>query len=354
LNKLKILVLCGGQSAEHSVSLVSARTVLANLDRRRYEPFLVHIDRQGTWRRVRPELLSDRVAAGEKRLVADSKVVSPSEALARMEAVFPALHGPMGEDGTIQGLLEVAGIPYVGCGVLGSALGMDKEISKHLCVHAGLPILPYAVVRRPEEGRQALKRLGLPIFVKPARLGSSVGISKVERAHDLAPAIREALRFDDKVVLEKGIIAREIETAVLGDPDAPSDDPLALRASICGEIAPKATFYTYAAKYLDPDGAQLLIPAPIPESTAGTVRELALKAFRTLDGYGMARADFLLDKRTGKIWFNEVNTIPGFTAISMYPQLWRESGLKTPELIDRLVRLALRRRRARVRLQTAP
>ena len=355
MKKTTVLVLCGGKSAEHSVSLVSARTVLANLDPRRYEARLIYIDRQGVWRSSRQELLTKRVDASEKTLRAGSKPVSPYEALASADAVFPVLHGPLGEDGTMQGLLEVADVPYVGCGVLGSALGMDKEVSKRLCVHAGLPILPYAVVRHPEHAPALAKRLGLPLFVKPARMGSSVGVAKVSRPSELAAAVREALRFDDKVVLEKGVPApREIECAVLGDPWAKPGDTLELKASICGEIEANARFYTYEAKYLDPEGAKLKVPAELPAKAAAKVRDLALKAFRVLDGYGMARADFLMDRRSGAVWFNEVNTIPGFTSISMYPRLWKESGVDTPELIHRLIELALRRHRARARLKTAP
>ena len=354
MKKLRVLVLCGGQSAEHSVSLVSARTVLANIDPRRYEAKLVYIDRKGGWRRSRREFLTDHVGASEKRLLAGSRPVPPSEVLAEADAVFPVLHGPLGEDGAMQGLLEVAGVPYVGCGVLGSSLGMDKEATKRLCVHAGLPILPYAVVRHLEHASALARRLGLPLFVKPARMGSSVGVVKVTKQAELATALREAFRYDDKVVMEKGVPAREIECAILGDPWARPGDPLELKASICGEIAPNAQFYTYAAKYLDPDGAELKVPAPIPAATSRRVRELALKTFRALDGYGMARADFLMDRRNGTVWFNEVNTIPGFTSISMYPRLWKASGVDTPELVHRLIQLALRRARARGRLKTAP
>lgn len=354
MKKPRVIVLCGGQSAEHAVSLVSARTVLSNIDPERYRPALVYIDRKGVWRRSRLELLTQKVGASEKSLAAGSRPAAPFEVLAEADAVFPVLHGPLGEDGTMQGLLEVAGVPYVGCGVLGSSLGMDKEVSKRLCVHAGLPILPYAVVRHPEHAPALARRLGFPIFVKPARMGSSVGVVKVARKSELAGALREAFRYDDKVVMERGIPAREIECAVLGDPWAKPGDPLELKASICGEIAPNAQFYTYEAKYLDPDGAKLLVPAGIPAKTARQVRELAMKAFRVLDGYGMARADFLMDKRSGAVWFNEVNTIPGFTSISMYPRLWRESGVPTPRLVHRLIQLALRRGKVRAKLEMTP
>ncbi|HAM34829.1 MAG TPA: D-alanine--D-alanine ligase A [Elusimicrobia bacterium] len=354
MNKLKVLVLCGGQSAEHEVSLVSARTVLANLDAKRYAAQLVYIDRRGRWRKAQSKLLTQRVGDSAKALLSGSTPAAPQQLLASAGAVFPVLHGPLGEDGTMQGLLEVAGVPYVGCGVLGSALGMDKEIAKRLCLQAGLPILPYAVVRHPEHARALAGRLGLPIFVKPARMGSSVGVTKVAQARELPGAIREAFRYDDKVVLERGIPAREIECALLGDPWSRPPDPLELKASICGEIVPQAAFYTYRAKYLDPDGAKLQIPADIPTRTMARVRELAMRAFRVLDGYGMARADFLMDRGTGKIWFNEVNTIPGFTAVSMYPMLWKASGVSTPELIYGLIELALRRHRVKAGLNISP
>ncbi|MDD5629104.1 MAG: D-alanine--D-alanine ligase [Elusimicrobia bacterium] len=354
MKKLRVLVLCGGKSAEHAVSLVSARTVLSNIDPRRYEARLVYIDRAGAWRRSRRALLTEHVGDSERALLAGSRPAAPFAVLAAADAVFPVLHGPLGEDGTMQGLLELAGVPYVGCGVLGSSAGMDKEVSKRLCLQAGLPILPYAVARHPEHAAALAKRLRWPIFVKPARMGSSVGVVKVAKPAELAAALREAFRYDEKVVMEQGVPAREIECAVLGDPWARPGDPLELKASICGEIAPNAQFYTYQAKYLDPEGAKLKVPAEIPAGTARKVRELALQAFRVLDGYGMARADFLMDRRDGAVWFNEVNTIPGFTSISMYLRLWRETGVPTPELVHRLIQLALRRARTRGRLKTAP
>ncbi len=264
------------------------------------------------------------------------------------------VHGSLGEDGCLQGALEVRGMPYVGCGVLGSSVGMDKEITKILAANAGLPQLPYAVVRPGDDASELVRRLGLPLFVKPARLGSSVGVSKVKRASELSLALRAAFRYDDKAVVEKGIGAREIECAVLGDPWAKPSDPLSLKASIFGEIAPNAEFYTYESKYLDPNGAKLIVPAPIGKPLQRRLSALALSAFRALDGYGMARVDFLIDRRSGRPYFNEMNTLPGFTSGSMYPLLWRDSGLPTKELLDRLIALALRRHRARAGLKTAP
>ena len=347
---MNILILCGGRSAERDVSCVSAAAVLRNLERR-FKPVLVWIAPDGTWHlqdrpgdfaghaqpprfpfRRRPaalELGSGRLLCGRRRI--------------EVGAVFPVLHGPMGEDGTLQGHLELAGLPYVGCDVLGSAVGMDKVITKRLAAEAGLPILPY-VVLRPGDPLGPARRLPLPVFVKPSRMGSSVGISKVSRPADLAPAVRTALRFDTVAIVEKGVPAREIECAVLGDDVRP-------RASIPGEIRPNAEFYSYEAKYLDPKGAALLVPAELSPASAREVRRIAVGAFLALGGYGMARVDFLLDKSTGKLWFNEVNTIPGFTSISMYPKLWGATGLPFPKLVTRLIELALARHRARARLR---
>ncbi len=349
--------MCGGKSAEHLVSLVSARTVLANIDPKKYEAELVFIDSKGRWLSADPKRLTSSVATKEVDVARGSKELVPTQKLSgasRPDVVFPVLHGPMGEDGTIQGLFELAGVPYVGCGVLGSAVGMDKEFTKLLAEKAGLPVLPWGAIHDPKEAPVLAKRLGYPVFVKPARMGSSVGVSKVRNPGQLAKAVKAAFRFDDKVLIEKGVNAREIEVAVLGDPYAKRGDPLMLSCSVVGEIIPNADFYDYKTKYLDPDRAKLAIPAPISKSQAETVWRLAARAFWALDLYGMARVDFLMDKKGGKLWFNEANTIPGFTAASMYPLLWREAGVPTPELIDRLIRLAVRRQKARARLKTTP
>ena len=353
MSRATLLVLCGGRSAERLVSLVSARCVLANIDARRFRVRLVHIDMDGSWAEIapakllaaRPEYLH-RGGASVRRLRAAARSVDPWKlltSLGRRDCVFPVLHGPMGEDGTLQGMLELAGCAYVGCGVLGSAAGMDKEATKRVAEQAGLPHVPWAVVRTPREASAAARRFGYPVFIKPARMGSSVGVVKVKRPSAVAAALREALRYDDKALLEKGIPAREIETAVLGDPWAAKGDRFELKASICAEIAPNAEFYDYRAKYLSPDGARLMIPAPIPANAAARVRAIALAAFRALDLYGLARVDFFMHKKTGKIYFNEPNTMPGFTPISMYPRLWRESGLPTKRLVETLIALALRR-----------
>ncbi len=353
MKKLRVVLLCGGKSAESEVSVVSAKLVWDSLDKTRYAARAVFIDQAGRWLALDPKRLTGRIRDA-KAAPRGARPVDKDKLLAKAGVVFPVLHGTLGEDGAIQGLLEVAGAPYVGCGVLGSALGMDKEHAKRLAADAGVPVLPSATLHDPAEAPAAARKLGYPLFAKPARLGSSVGVSKITSARDLGPALREAFRYDDKILLEKGIDAREIECAVLGDPWARRGDPLELKASVCGEITPNAEFYTYESKYLDPDGARLDIPARLPRATAERARLLALQAFRALDAYGMGRMDFLLDKKTGKLWFNEINTIPGFTAASMYPLLWKASGLPPAELVDRLISLALRRARARARLKTTP
>lgn len=359
-----VVVVCGGRSAERLVSMVSAQCVVASLDPRRFKVRLVHVGVEGDWREVpAADLMREKAAdlhaspAALRRVRARGRRRDPWALLTSLGAddcVFPVLHGPMGEDGTLQGMLELARVAYVGCGVLGSAAGMDKEATKRVAEQAGLPQVPWAVARTAKEAAAAARRLGFPVFIKPARMGSSVGVVKVKSPAGVAAAVRQALRYDDKALVEKGIPAREIETAVLGDPWAPKGDRFALKASIVGEIAPNAEFYDYRAKYLDPDGARLLIPAPLPAKTTRRVQELALAAFRALDLYGLARVDFFVHKRTGAVYFNEPNTLPGFTPISMYPRLWRETGVPTKRLVETLVALAHRRARARRRLSPDP
>lgn len=335
---------------------MSAKTVVDNLDRSRYDVAVGFIAPDGRWLALDPELLDSKVGEKTAALARRCPPLAPLGKL-RPDAVIPVLHGPLGEDGAMQGLLEIEGLAYWGCGVHGSAVGMDKETTKILALAAGLPVLPYVVLHHPKEAGGVLKKLGLPVFVKPARLGSSVGVSKVKTAPGLSAALRAAFLYDDKVIVEKGIDAREIECAVLGDPWAKPSDPLALKAtSVCGEVAPAGghEFYSYESKYLDPNGSKLMLPAPISKALNKKIRDLSLRAFRALDGYGMARVDFLVDKKTLKPWFNEANTLPGFTAMSQYPLLWRHSGLPTPKLLDRLIALAQRRRDARARLKTAP
>ncbi|MFH1726359.1 MAG: D-alanine--D-alanine ligase family protein [Elusimicrobiota bacterium] len=360
---LHVLLVCGGKSAEREVSLASASAILRNLDPRKYSVTAAVIGPSGRWtlpqdpRRAGLDWDYPR-GRGRRRVLAIDPARGFSFSLRGRsgggrapDVVFPVLHGPNGEDGTIQGMLEFAGLPYVGCGVLSSALGMDKEYPKRLAAQEGVDVLPYAVLPSPRALRERrgwarrVSRLGLPLFVKPARLGSSVGISKVCRRSGLDEALRLAFRFDTKVIVEAGIDAREIEVAVLGD-------TVRAEASGCGEIRPRAGFYDYEAKYVDPDGAELLIPAPLDRRTARKARAWAVRMFQAVDGYGMARVDFLVDKRSGRLYFNEVNTIPGFTTISLFPRLWGAAGLPFGKLLDRLIALALERQKARSRVRT--
>jgi D-alanine-D-alanine ligase len=363
MNKTRVIILFGGRSAEHEVSLLSARNVLAALDRTRFEPMLVGIDKRGYWR-LEPEatLLA---AAGDPRNLALrasgaelSVPVHPTAALSEggilgsEDVVFPMLHGTYGEDGTVQGLLELADVAYVGAGHLGSGIGMDKDVSKRLLHQAGLPVVPWRrctaheVRRDLDEVVGRVGELGYPLFIKPANAGSSVGVSKVKTPSALPAALRTALSFDTKVLAESAVDAREIECAVLGN-----DDP---QASIPGEIVVSHPdgFYSYDAKYVDPNGAAWKIPAQIPPETAELVRTLSVRVFRTLELSGMARVDFFLDRGTGALYINEVNTLPGFTAISMYPKMWEASGLPPGQLVTRLIELAIERRRERRALKT--
>ena len=343
MNKIRVAVVYGGRSGEHEVSVASAASIFKHLDRARYEPIPIFIEKQGQWvlGAQAPTALSAAEvveATGSQAL----ETVEPTAAVdrARIDVVFPVLHGPYGEDGTVQGLLELANVPYVGAGVLGSAVGMDKAVMKKLFAAEGLPVCPYIVVLRGEWARdeKALtarvgSELGYPVFVKPANLGSSVGISKASDAAALAKGVALALEFDRKVVIEQAVPnAREIECAVLGN-----DDP---EASVPGEVVPAGEFYDYAAKYLD-DSSRLLIPAPLTPEEVTIVRRLSIEAFRAVDGAGMSRVDFLLARDTGEMFVNEVNTIPGFTTISMYPKMWEASGLPYSRLLDRLIALAL-------------
>ncbi len=325
------------------------------LDPARYEVVPIGITREGHWRigsaalRLLPEVLAKGEPvtpsvdpSGPKLIPLRPDSRAPNSGR-NLDVVFPILHGTFGEDGTVQGLLELAGVPYVGAGVLASAVGMDKDVMKRLFRDAALPIAPWEVLLRNEwesdrkaARRRLERRLRYPLFVKPANLGSSVGISKVSRAADLAAAINLAAQYDRKIVVEKGIDAREIECSVLGN-----DHP---EASVPGEIVPVNEFYDYEAKYLK-EGSELIIPARLAPQQARRVQELAVAAFRAVDCAGMGRVDFLLDRKTGKIFVNEINTIPGFTPISMYPKLWEASGLPYPKLLDRLIGLALERHR---------
>jgi D-alanine-D-alanine ligase len=362
--KRRVLILFGGRSAEHEISLLSARNVFMALDRSRFDPVLVGIDKQGRWR-IEPEqtLLA---ATGDPRLVAmkgagdelnvpvrpAGSALQTSRIFAADDVVFPVLHGTYGEDGTVQGLLELADVAYVGAGHLGSGIGMDKDVAKRLLAHAGIPVVPWRVAtaaelkRDPDGVLARVAALGFPLFIKPANAGSSVGVTKVKSLDALLPALRTAFTFDRKLLAEAAVDAREIECAVLGN-----DDP---QASIPGEIVVSHAdgFYSYDAKYVDPTGASWKIPADISPETAERVRHLSIETFKTLELSGMSRVDFFLDRRTGALFVNEVNTIPGFTAISMYPKMWEASGLPATELVSKLIDLAIERRAERRALKT--
>jgi len=349
-------VIYGGRSGEHEVSIVSASSIFKHLDRNRYHPVPIRIEKDGRW--VQPDAepaFASAADAAARVPVPSDRVVDPTAAIRSVDVVFPVLHGPYGEDGTVQGLLELANVPYVGAGVLGSAVGMDKAVMKTLFAAHGLPIVPHITVVRREWERDARSitehvagDLHYPVFVKPANLGSSVGISRAKTDQEFADAMALALRFDKKIVIEAGVSnAREIECAVLGN-----DDP---EASIPGEIivTHRDGFYSYDAKYLDPNGATTTIPAKLSGTVIDRVRGLSIQAFRALELAGMARVDFFLDGKTEALFLNEVNTIPGFTSISMYPKMWEATGLSYARLLDRLLELALERHAEKQRLDTS-
>ncbi len=357
--KLRVGLLFGGRSVEHEVSVTSATSILKALDPTRYEITLVAIDHDGRWHlgtpalppeaTVRGQEVSLPAVPGERTLVP----VGPQGAAlpaTELDVIFPIVHGRGGEDGSLQGLLELANIPYVGSGLLGSAVQMDKEVAKRLMHAAGLPVVPWQLVRAAELRRdtaaateRALAELGVPVFVKPSNQGSSVGISRVSDPAALPDALREAARYDGKILVERAVDAREVEVALLGN------DPI--QASVPGEIRTGHEFYDYEAKYVDED-TELLVPAPISESQTRRVQELAIAAVEILEGAGLARVDFLLDRATGEFYVNEVNSLPGFTEGSMYPRLWEASGLPYPALLDRLIELALERHREGAAIET--
>jgi D-alanine-D-alanine ligase len=383
MKKLRVGILFGGRSGEHEISLLSAASVFNAIDKNKYEVVPIGITKEGRWvTAADAENLLTGKAADTSHLragnpdttpgaavlaVGEAVIVPPepqrhgnslapfqTEALTRrstdrainVDIIFPVLHGTFGEDGTIQGLLELADLPYVGAGVLGSAAGMDKDIMKSLFRAAGLPIVKHVTFLRSEWSENPQKvqklvesKLKYPVFVKPANLGSSVGISKAHDRKELGPAIVEAAKFDRKIVIEQGVggkkqKAREIECAVLGN-----DKP---QASLPGEIVPVKEFYDYTAKYLD-EGSQLYIPAKITKADTKTIQQLAISAFKAVDCAGLARVDFLMDPKTRKIYLNEINTMPGFTAISMYPKMWVATCISYPDLIERLILLGMER-----------
>jgi D-alanine-D-alanine ligase len=384
MKKIRVGILFGGRSGEHEVSLLSAASVLKAIDQEKYEVVPIGITKDGRWLTAQhaEDLLTGKLVLEPRHLRAGDPQTTPSAAVLtqgesvvvppepvrresglvpfqtdaallrrasdraiNVDVIFPVLHGTFGEDGTIQGLLELADIAYVGAGVLGSAAGMDKDIMKSLFIAAGLPIVKHVTILRsdwekdPKRVAKLVAKLKYPVFVKPANLGSSVGISKAHNRKELGPAIEEAAKFDRKIVIEQGVggnkdKAREIECSVLGN-----DEPA---ASVPGEIVPGKEFYDYTAKYLD-EGSQLIIPAKLTKTETKKVQELAVKAFKAVDCSGLARVDFLMDPKTRKIFLNEINTMPGFTSISMYPKLWAASGLAYPDLIERLIRLGIER-----------
>ena len=370
--KIRLGILFGGRSGEHDVSLISAASVVGALDPRKYDVVPIGITREGRWRvaskafNLPPAGSKDggaKVAAWLRAVLKDGRTITPSVdpagpkllSLAKspstprpeVDVMFPVLHGTFGEDGTIQGVLELAAVPYVGAGVLASSVGMDKDVMKRLFRDAGLPVVPWELVlradweREPDGVRRRIeKHLCYPLFVKPVNLGSSVGISKVRKPRDLKAAMELAAQYDRKILVENGVDAREIECAVLGN-DRPE-------ASVPGEIVPVNEFYDYEAKYIK-EGSELLIPARLSARQNERVRDLAVRSFKAIDCAGMARVDFLLDRKTGKVFLNEINTIPGFTSISMYPKLWEASGVPYSKLLDRLIELALERRREQSR-----
>ncbi|MGD0878152.1 MAG: D-alanine--D-alanine ligase family protein [Anaerolineales bacterium] len=364
--KLKIAVLFGGRSGEHEVSLDSARSVLGVLDLRKYEIFQVGITHAGDWltgpdarlalekgdiSRLTPcTILPDPSKAGLYTLpIAGPAMSAGLEKLTDLDVVFPVLHGTYGEDGTLQGLLEMADLAYVGAGVTGSSVGMDKGVFKDVMRAIGIPTVESIIVLRSEIEkdieaviRKAEQVSAYPLFIKPANLGSSVGITKCNRRADLGEALLEAAAYDRRVLVERGVNAHEIEVSVLGN-----DDP---QASVPGEVLPSREFYSYESKYVDGTSG-LLIPAPLPDETAGKICRMAVNAYQAIDCAGMARVDFFLEKNTGEIYLNELNTIPGFTSISMYPKLWEASGLSYAGLVDRLIELALERKADRNRTE---
>lgn len=351
--KTKIIVIFGGQSVEHEVSLLSAKNIISSLDRNKYDVIPIGITKKGSWVQG-PTLLQLAQNATPTSQVTGSLTTNPNSVITSIKAnfvVFPVLHGTNGEDGTLQGFLEMTKVPYVGANVLGSAVGMDKDVQKRLLRDAKIPTAKFVVLTN----RFTLAALPLPfpVFVKPANLGSSVGITKVKRKTDLLKAVNLAFKYDRKVIIEQAINGREIEISVLGN-----EDPI---ASLPGEIVPqgKHEYYDYAAKYLDENGAKLLVPAKLTSSQIKIAQKLAIKAYKTLCCEGMARVDMFLSKnlpagrRGSKFYINEINTIPGFTSISMYPKLWEISGISQSQLLDKLIQLAIARFNKSKKLQSS-
>ena len=357
--RLRVGVLFGGRSGEHEVSLASAASVIRALDSDKYEAVPIGITKEGHWlvgagaTKMLPEVLrsGQRVTMTADPTDAALVRLDGSGGGQRIDVVFPVMHGTFGEDGTIQGLLDLAGLPFVGAGVLGSAIAMDKDVAKKLLRAAKIPVVPWVAIQRHDWERnenqvihEIEKEFPYPVFVKPATLGSSVGMTKVHDRKELGPALHLASEFAMKIMVERAVNAREIEVSVLGNRDP--------QASLPGEIVPHREFYDYTAKYLE-EGSQLIIPADLKPVQVKKIQHLAVAAFRTLELNGMARVDFFLEKKGGKIYLNEVNTIPGFTSISMYPKLWEASGVSFSQLIDKLIELALEQHAEKARTKYA-
>lgn len=363
MSKIRVGVVCGGKSAEHEVSLQSAKNIVDALDRERFEVTVIGIDKQGQWHindaanfllnADDPRHIALNPSDGDLALVPGRQQSQLIDAeadrgtLGQLDVVFPIVHGTLGEDGSLQGLLRMANLPFVGSGVLGSAVGMDKDVAKRLLRDAGIPVAPFVTLTRrsaAETDFETLRaKLGTPLFIKPANQGSSVGVSRVENATELQEALELALAFDHKVLVESAIVGREIECAVLGN-----DEP---EASVCGEIVVEEGFYSYDTKYID-DGATIAVPADIDAAASERIRQLAVRAFQVLECAGLARVDVFLTP-SGEVVINEINTLPGFTRISMYPKLWQASGLSYPALVTRLIELALERHAADNALRSA-
>ena len=356
--KLKIGVLFGGKSAEHEVSLQSAKNVIEALDRNKYEVVPIGINKDGKWmlnntsnyllNSDNPKLIKLNKSNREVALYSESggalAEINNSKSKSKIDVIFPVMHGPFGEDGSMQGLLKLAGVPFVGASVLGSAVGMDKDVMKRLLRDAGIPVGKFISFRKNEtiDFNKIKKELKLPFFIKPANMGSSVGIHKVKDAEEFKEAIKHAFEYDSKIIIEEGIDCREIECSVLGN-----EHPI---ASLPGEIIANQEFYSYDAKYVD-EGAIAQIPAKIDKKTQKKIQELAIKVFQVLNCEGMGRVDFFL-KKNGEVLVNELNTIPGFTKISMYPKLWEATGIPLPKLLDRLIELAIERFEKEKKLKT--
>jgi D-alanine-D-alanine ligase len=368
LSKVRVGVMFGGRSGEHEVSLMSARSILAAVDTDKYEVIQIGVEHSGTWL-VGEHVLDIMESGVEDGLTQAVLLPDPNrsalyslrrvsgmeevlEKIAALDVIFSVLHGTFGEDGTMQGLFEINGVAYVGSGVVGSATGMDKGVFKDVMRANNIPVVESMLILRSEleaDMPAVLERIEslvpskpYPLFVKPANLGSSVGISKCHSRADIIEGLMDAARYDRRLIIERAVNAREIEVSVLGN-----ENP---QASVAGEVIPSREFYSYEAKYID-GSSGLLIPAPIPDTVSDRVREIAVQAYKAIDCAGMARVDFLLDKDSGEVFLSEINTLPGFTSISMYPKLWAASGLPYPNLIDRLIELALERKADRDRIE---